>query len=144
MSFENGETLSANAHLNEIAKAAMFKLFALDCVRTWQIAGLDRGFFKTVLLPVTSNDDRSACEKEAVDGIASVKPLAAISIRCPMIVANAFGPEVCDVCQRRRRQARHVGRAHRALPGIGHGHRRAAPAAQGEQAESVQVACRSP
>ena len=25
--------------------------------------------------------------------------------------------EVCDVCQRRRRQARHVGRAHRALPG---------------------------
>ena len=33
---------------------------------------------------------------------------------------------------------------YRALPGIGHGHRRAAPAAQGEQVESVQVARRSP
>ena len=51
---------------------------------------------------MTNDDDRSVCEKEAVDGIASAKPLAAISIRCPMIVANAFGPEVCDVCQRRR------------------------------------------
>lgn len=84
----------------KLQKQRMFKLYAPGCMRTWQIAGLDRGFFKTVLLPVTSNDDRSACEKEAVDGIASVKPLAAISIRCPMIVANAFGPEVCDVCQR--------------------------------------------
>ena len=36
------------------------------------------GFFKAVLRPVTSDDDRSACEKEAVEAIASVKPLAAI------------------------------------------------------------------
>lgn len=62
----------------KLQKQRMFKLFALDCVRTWQIAGLDRGFFKTVLLPVTSDDDRSACEKEAIGVIASVRPLAAI------------------------------------------------------------------
>ena len=36
------------------------------------------GFFKAVLRPVTSDDDRSACEIEAVEAIASVKPLAAI------------------------------------------------------------------
>ena len=35
-----------------------------------------------------------------------------------MLVANVFRPwRFRGVCQRRRRQARHVGRAHRALPG---------------------------
>lgn len=43
-------------------------MFALVCMRKWQIVGLGQGFFKTVLLPVTSDGDRSACEKEAVDG----------------------------------------------------------------------------
>lgn len=47
--------------------------------------------------------------------------------------------EVCDVCQRRRRKARHVGRAHRALPGVGHGYRRVVLAEQGEQVEPVQA-----
>ena len=45
----------------------------------------------------------------------------------------------CDVCQRRRRHARHVGRVHGALPGVGHGYRRVALAEQGEQVEPVQV-----
>ena len=50
--------------------------------------------------------------------------------------------EVCDVRQRGRRKARHVGRAHRALPGVGHGHRPVVLAEQGEQVEPVQVARR--
>lgn len=41
-----------------------------------------------------------------------------------MLVANVFRPWGCDVCQRRRRKARHVGRARGALPGVGHGYRR--------------------
>jgi len=83
----------------KLQKQRMFKLNSLGCMRTWQIVGLDQGLFKTALLPVTSDDDGSACEKEAVEAIASVKPLAEISIRCLMIVANAFDPEVSRCLQ---------------------------------------------
>ena len=158
VSFENGETLSANAHLNEIAKVAdvqvirsglfanmanrrvgprvlsQTKMSVQRCVlydkvprnvrlnysikkerekypsgirgkmdnlaqefKSYQFLNellcCDEafrpttgarysiaigGFFKAVLRPATSDDDRSACEKEAVEAIASVKPLAAI------------------------------------------------------------------
>ena len=158
VSFENGETLSANAHLNEIAKVAdvqvirsglyanmtnrrvgprvlsQTKMSVQRCVlydkvprnvrleysvkkeREKYLSGIRGkmdnlaqkfksyrflnellccdevfrpttgarysiavgGFFKAVLRPVTSDDDRSACEIEAVEAIASVKPLAAI------------------------------------------------------------------
>ena len=63
----------------KLQKQRMFKLYAPGCMRTWQIAGLDRGLFEAVLLPVTSDDGRSTCEKEAVEAIASVKPLAGIA-----------------------------------------------------------------
>ena len=38
-----------------------------------------------------------------------------------------------------RCKARHVGGVHRALPGVGHGRRRAVLAEQGEQVEPAQV-----
>lgn len=57
-----------------------------------------------------------------------------------MVVANVFRPwGVRDVCQRRRRQVRHAGRAHRALPGRRYDRQRAVRAQQGGGVQPVQT-----
>ena len=57
-----------------------------------------------------------------------------------MVVANVFRPWGGRVvCQRRRRQARHAGRAHRALPGRRYDRQRAVRAQQGGGVQPVQM-----
>lgn len=57
-----------------------------------------------------------------------------------MVVANVFRPwGVRDVCQRRRCQVRHAGRAHRALPGRRYDRQRAVRAQQGGGVQPVQT-----